>query len=68
MLVNGSGDPRELADCENPENGRKPNQRDKEKCDIDRALDHALEQTFPASDPLSTVPGPCDDEEELPAA
>jgi hypothetical protein len=65
MLRKGSGE--SCAPVES-ESSRNPKKRDYEKGDLDRALDHALEQTFPASDPLSTVPGLSEDEEEAPAA
>ena len=68
MLVKASGQTSKSGDCQRAENPHAKDRDKVEKSDLDRALDHALEQTFPASDPLSTVPGPGDDEEELPAA
>lgn len=60
-----SGQPRDIpVDSEKPERSRKREDRPLGKpCDPDKALDHTLEQTFPASDPLSTIPAPCEDED-----
>jgi hypothetical protein len=64
MLAKGPEDPREVRVDDKPESDRKRKDREKKRnCDVDDALDHTLEQTFPASDPPSTVPGPCDDHE-----
>jgi hypothetical protein len=64
MLAKGQGNPCDVPVDEKSESERKRKDRQKsEKCDIDDALDHTLEQTFPASDPPSTIPGPCDDHE-----
>jgi hypothetical protein len=63
MLPTNSGEPcRTPADSEKP--GTHPSPNDHDKCDVDKALDETLEQTFPASDPPSTVPGPCAEEED----
>lgn len=41
-----------------------PHSREEEQRIREAALDETIEETFPASDPLSTIPNP-DDEEAL---
>ena len=49
------------------ERGGKPDHREQKNSKLDEALDRGLEESFPASDPVSIVqppPNPCDKDEE----
>jgi hypothetical protein len=58
-----SPEPRQHDRGRNPERGSKDTE-----CARDRALDKTLADTFPSSDPPSTIPDPCADVEENEAA
>ncbi len=63
----------QLWDIERPGSGRDPEDRpvpEQAECVRDKMLDKTLADSFPSSDPLSTIPNPCKDSfcEGLPVA